>query len=148
MTVPGVGRLRFTNQTTVDSLDPLSPIHREQLRLSGLAYDGQDLPAAARLPGATGGEKRILSFCTHWDVLAGDTPAFDAWFFMADSGAFFRAGSTERVALVIQCGLECEDPELELPLGMAMVEADLLPEVDDGYERFAAALDDARRADT
>src|SRR5689334_16284473 len=59
---------------------------------------------------------------------------------MGDSGTFFRAGTTEDVAMVIQSGLECEDPALRAQLGPAMVEARLLPQSDASYTEFAAAL--------
>ncbi|HWU91212.1 MAG TPA: hypothetical protein VN253_28290, partial [Kofleriaceae bacterium] len=76
-----------------------------------------------------------------WKIVDGDRHLYDAWFYMSDSGTFFRAGTTEDVAMVIQCGLECEDTELRARLGPAMVEARLLPAGDASYAGFAAALE-------
>ena len=44
-----------------------------------------------------------------------------------DSGTFFRAGTTEMVAQIIQFGLECEDKALHALLEEAMAEAKVPP---------------------
>ncbi|GIH08458.1 hypothetical protein Rhe02_65250 [Rhizocola hellebori] len=134
--------LQFVDRTEVRSIDQLSEVQREQLRLSGVAYDGQDLPAQARLAeGSVDEGPSFLGFCEHWRIVDGDRYAFDAWMYMVDSGTFFRAGTTEQVAEIIQFGLECDDPQLRLQLGAAMVQAQQLPKADSSYQEFAAHLD-------
>ena len=95
--------------------------------MAGKFYDGSDLPAAARLAGGAVEGDGSLFDTELWKVVDGARHLYDAWFYMSDSGTFFRAGTTEDVAMVIQCGLECEDPALRAQLGPAMVEARLLP---------------------
>jgi hypothetical protein len=126
--------LQFVDRTEVRSIDQLSQVQREQLRLSGVAYDGQDLPADARLAeGDVDEGPTFLGFCEHWRVVDGDEHVFDAWMYMVDSGTFFRAGTTEQVAEIIQFGLECPDPQLRQRLGAALVEARRSPESDSSH---------------
>lgn len=133
---------RFVDRREVRSIDELSPVEREQLRLAGLAYDGEELAPEARLAGdgPDDEEGSFLGYCHLWRVVDGDRHLFDAWFYMVDSGSIYRAGTTERVAEIIQFGLECPDPALRAELGPAMVEARLLPRGDSSYAEFAAAL--------
>jgi hypothetical protein len=137
-------RLRFAGKRSFSSpADLTQPSDAAQLAKAGTLWDGEDLPAEARL--AEGGpdesESSFAGFCDHYRVLDGDTHVFDAWLYMVDSGAFFRAGTTEEVASIIQFGLECEDPDLRRRLGPAMVEAKLLPAADASYAEFKALLD-------
>ncbi|GHJ43074.1 hypothetical protein Cs7R123_04160 [Catellatospora sp. TT07R-123] len=132
----------FTNVREISSVDELTEIQREQVRLSGIAYDGDDLPAEVRLGDDTAEEH--LFELTVWDVELDGVVAYAAWFYNVDSGSMFRADGTEIVAEVIQFGLECKDPELELRLGAGMVRAGLLPRGDSGYERYEQ---EALRAD-
>lgn len=133
---------RFADKLAVSSLSELTEIEREQLRLAGQRYDGENLPAAARLAGEEPEQEEgsFLGFCDLWRVVDGDEHLYDAWLYMVDSGTIFRAGTTEIVAEIIQCGLECEDEDIRMQLGPAMVEARLLPRADSAYEEFAAAL--------
>jgi hypothetical protein len=133
--------LRFVNRVEVSSVDDLAPIHRDQLRQSGLRWDGQDRPAAERLDDS-GDEHSFLGFCERWDVVdaADETVRYEAWFYMVDSGTIFRAGTADVVAEVIQFGLECDDEEARPLLGAGMVEAELLPKADSEYETFASVL--------
>jgi hypothetical protein len=107
--------LRLVDCTEVRAIEQLSDVEREQLRLSGIAYDGLDLPAAARLaPGSVDeGAPTFLGFCELCRVVDGDEHVFDAWLYRVDSGTIFRARTTEQVAEIIQFGVECPDPELE-----------------------------------
>jgi hypothetical protein len=124
--------LRFMKPTEIRSLDQLSDVEREQLRLAGLLYDGQDLPAAERLAeGDVDEGPTFLGFCELCRVVDGDEHVFDVWLYMVDSGTIFRAGTTEKVAEIIQFGLECPNPELRERLGTAMVEAQRSPQPDD-----------------
>ena len=133
---------RFVNKREITSLDQLTPVECEQLQLAGKAYDGEDRPVADRLAG-DGSEEVEGSFqgsCDLWEIVDGDQPLYDAWLLMSDSGSIFRARTTEEVAGIVQCGLECDDPEIRREIGVAMVEAELLPAGDTAYKEFAAEL--------
>jgi hypothetical protein len=113
--------LRLVGCTEVRTLEQLSDTEREQLRRSGILYDGNDLPAADRLaPGDVDLGPTFLGFCELCRIVDGDEHVFDAWFYRVDSGTIFRAGTTEKVAEIIQFGLECSDPELERRIGEAL----------------------------
>ncbi|MFD8085781.1 hypothetical protein ACFV4F_29235 [Kitasatospora sp. NPDC059722] len=140
----------FTNRRPVTSADSLTPLHAAQVALSGRLYDGEDLPAERRLSADVDGDadgdadgndddEGVLHFCELWDVVADGVPRYEAWFYQVDSGSIFLAGTTEVVAEVIQCGLECPDPERRLELGAAMVRAGLLPASDSAYREFREA---------
>ena len=131
---------RFIDKRIINLVEELNPTEREQLRVAGRFYDGDDRSAAERLAGGVVEGDGSLFDTELWKVVDGDRHLYDAWFYMGDSGTFFRAGTTEDVAMVIQGGLECEDPGLRGQLGPAMVEASLLPEADASYAEFAAAL--------
>lgn len=135
----------FINRRPVTSADSLTPLQAAQVALSGRLYDGEDLPAERRLSADVDGDadgdddEGVLHFCELWDVVADGVPRYEAWFYQADSGSIFLAGTTEVVAEVIQCGLECPDPERRLELGAAMVRAGLLPASDSAYREFGEA---------
>jgi hypothetical protein len=131
---------RFVEKRIINAVEDLNPIEREQLRAAGRFYDGDDRPVEDRLAGGVVEGDGSLFDTELWKVADGDLHLYDAWFYMGDSGTFFRAGTTEDVAMVIQSGLECEDPGIRAQLGPAMVEARLLPESDASYADFAAAL--------
>ncbi|MDQ3367973.1 MAG: hypothetical protein M3680_21315 [Myxococcota bacterium] len=131
---------RFVNKREITSLDQLTPVECEQLQLAGKAYDGKDRPVADRLAG-DGTEEVEGSFqggCVLWEIVDADQPLYDAWLLMSDSGSIYRARTTEEVASIVQCGLECDDPEIRREIGIAMVEAELLPPGDSAYQEFAA----------
>lgn len=136
----------FTNTRKVTSEKQLTPIQAEQVRLCGIAYDRENLPASERLSTEEiSDEETVLNFCELWDVIVDGSLAYEVWFYQGDSGSVFRAGTAEMVAEIIQCCLRgCADKEMELQLGMAMVKADLLPVRDSDYERYLAALNEAR----
>jgi hypothetical protein len=131
---------RFVDKRIINGVEDLSPREREQLQVAGRFYDGEDRPVEDRLAGGVDEGDGSLFDTELWRVVDGDRHLYDAWFYMGDSGTFFRAGTTEDVAMVIQGGLECEDREIRSQLGPAMVEASLLPESDASYAEFAAAL--------
>ncbi|MEE1785359.1 hypothetical protein PUR71_20940 [Streptomyces sp. SP17BM10] len=134
----------FTNRRPITSAAPLTPIHAAQVALSGRRYDGEDLPAEQRLPAdGDGDDEAVLNSCELWDVVADGVPRYEAWLYQADSGSIFLAGTTEMVAEVLQCGLECDDPERRLELGTAMVRAGLLPASDSAYREFREAAENA-----
>lgn len=130
----------FINRRHITSAAELDPVRAEQIVLCGAAYDGEVLPADRRLSSDPDDES-VLLFCELWDVVADGSPLYEAWFYQADSGSIFLAGTTEMVAEIIQCGLECTDKEREVELGAAMVRAGLLPSGDSAYERFREAAD-------
>ncbi|MEU4360028.1 hypothetical protein [Streptomyces virginiae] len=122
-------------------MDQLNATQLEQLRLSGMAYDGQDLPPSERVSTQEESEpESVLYSCELWDVMIDGSVAYEAWLYQVDSGSIFKVGTTEMIAEIIQCGLECEDEEIELKVGIAMVQSSLLPNSDSGYERFSKAL--------
>ncbi|MEU8513719.1 hypothetical protein AB0C76_19315 [Kitasatospora sp. NPDC048722] len=133
----------FTNRRPITSADSLTPVQAEQVALSGRLYDGEDLPADRRLS-ADGDDEAVLDFCELWDVVADGAPRYEAWFYQVDSGSIFLAGTTEVVAEVVQCGLECPDPERRLELGTAMVRAGLLPASDSAHREFGEAAENVR----
>ncbi|MFE6817201.1 hypothetical protein [Streptomyces sp. NPDC057675] len=131
----------FTHMRKITSVDQLNTTQLEQLRLSGIAYDGQDLPPAERVsPHEESELESVLYSCELWDVTIDGSVVFEAWLYQVDSGSIFKAGTTEMIAEIIQCGLECEDEDIELKIGLAMVQSNLLPTVDSEYERFSNAL--------
>jgi len=131
---------RFVDKRIISTIDELSSIERDQLQVAGKFYDGDDRPAEDRLADGVDEGDGSLFDTELWKVVDGDRHLYDAWLYMGDSGTIFRAGTTEDVAMVIQCGLECEDPEIRAQLGPAMVEARLLPESDASYAEFAKML--------
>jgi hypothetical protein len=133
----------FTNERLITSVEELTEIQREQVRLAGIAYDGNDVPADERL--SEDGDEDLFFELTLWDVVVDGAVTYAAWFYNVDSGSMFRADGTQIVAEVIQFGLECEDPTLELQLGVGMVKAGLLPRSDSEYKRFEQ---EAQRADS
>ena len=132
--------VRFVEKRIISTVEELSPTEREQLQVAGKFYDGDDRPVEDRLADGVDEGDGSLFDTELWKVVDGDQHLYDAWLYMGDSGTFFRAGTTEDVAMVIQSGLECEDPALRAQLGPAMVEARLLPQSDASYTEFAAAL--------
>ncbi|MEV8536407.1 hypothetical protein [Streptomyces sp. NPDC051211] len=135
----------FINRRQITSVAQLNPIQAEQVVLCGTAYDDEDLPADRRLSSDPEDES-VLNFCELWDVVADGSPVYEAWFYQSDSGSIFLAGTTEMVAQIIQCGLECMDQERELELGTAMVRAGLLPSGDSEFERFRRAAGETHLA--
>ncbi|MDX9719482.1 MAG: hypothetical protein RBU37_01955 [Myxococcota bacterium] len=130
--------LRFANQRKLETHKGLSELEQAQLERSVIAYFGE-LPEGGAVIDS-GEDEEALAFVSLWQVVDGDTHVLDAWFYNTDSGTFFKAGSTEIVAEIIQFGLECEDDELADRLGPAMVEARLLPSGDSEYDRYAKLL--------
>lgn len=132
----------FTNRRDITSVAQLTPVQAEQLRLCGQAYDDEDLPAERRVNQDAPDDEAVLYSVELWDVASSDgSPVYEAWFYQSDSGSVFLAGTTDMVAQIIQCGLECEDPSRELELGTAMVRAGLLPPGDSAYDRLSRAAD-------
>jgi hypothetical protein len=131
---------RFVEKRIINAIEELNPVEREQLQVAGKFYDGDDRPVEDRLAGGVDENDGSLFDTELWKVVDGDRHLYDAWLYMGDSGTIFRAGTTDDVAMVIQCGLECEDREIRAQLGPAMVEAKLLPSSDASYAEFSDLL--------
>jgi hypothetical protein len=131
--------LRFVDRRVIEAVEQLTDVDRRQLRAAGQLFDGEDLPVEARLD-AAGDEGSFYGSCSRWRILDGDRHAYDAWLYLGDSGTIFRAGTTDKVAEIVQCGLECSDRRLRAELGPAMVAARLLPERDASFGEFAELL--------
>lgn len=104
--------LVLTNMREPETVDELDAIRREQLRVCGRRWDGQDLPPEQRLfPTDVEIETNLYTAeLAVWDVLEGATHLYDAWFYAVDSGTIFRAGSTEVVCIVMQFDFQPENP--------------------------------------
>src|SRR5262249_240038 len=94
-----------------ETVDDLDAIGREQLRVCGKRWDGEDLPPEERLsPTDLEIESNFYTAeLAVWDGLDGTTHLYDAWFYAVDSGTIFRAGSTEVVCIVMQFEFQPEN---------------------------------------
>jgi hypothetical protein len=136
--------LKFVDHREIVSVEQLSEPQRAQL-VAAAGFYGIEEATAETLLADDGSEESFHGFCHHYRIVEGDELKYDAWLYQVDSGTIFVADTTESVAEVIQFGLECEDPELELELGVAMVEAGLLPKGDSEFERFTEELEKRRK---
>ncbi len=102
------------------SLDDLTSLEQAQLAVAGERYDGEALPAAARISHPDGDDDVMLSSLTVTELHdAGGALRYVAWTYCVDSGTVFAAGTTDAVADVIQSGLTCPDPALAAALADA-----------------------------
>lgn len=104
-------------------VDALSASRQRQLRAFGVAYDGENLTAKARLDPAKemdgGSFAGVLEIVELVDARTGAL-AYEA-FLAGDSGSVFRAGKTEQVAAIVQFGLEgCRDEALHAAIERAL----------------------------
>lgn len=141
-------RLRIGARQPVESADGMTGAARAQIVAAGKLYDGEDRTPEQRFAEDDGSETSWSGYCFYAPVFDGEEIAYDAWFMMVDSGTFFRAGTTDAVAGIIQFGLECDDKALRDELGVAMVAAKLLPTADGSYAHFKALYDANRRPGT
>jgi|JI10StandDraft_1071094.scaffolds.fasta_scaffold44779_5 hypothetical protein len=110
-------KLTFCNPRTPTSVDELAPHQIEQLELAGDLYHGEEVKAARLLADDDDDEDEVsLAGLALWDIQEGGRTLYEAWFYRADSGTIFNAGTSDVAAEVIQCGLECEDEALEAAL--------------------------------
>jgi hypothetical protein len=96
------------------ALKDLDATERAQVELSAKRFDGRREAAADLLAGK--GDEPLAPFER---VRIGDARsqiAYDAWFYMVDSGTIFRAGTTDVIAEIVQDGLECDDKALRTAL--------------------------------
>lgn len=124
--IPASSQLRFVNCRKPQSVEELSATEKEQLLIAAKRYDGNDLPAEARLSPPDGEwdeEDSFYGFLSIWDVVdETETVRCTAWFYRVDSGTIFTHGTTDVVAEVIQCGIECIDANLTRQLNEAAAE--------------------------
>lgn len=108
--------LQWTNTRSPRRLDELTPEDCAQLRVVGRLYFGEERPLSALLSreGGASFDEDGLSELQVSAILEDGVHAYDAWSYQADSGTFFRAGTTEVVGEIIQCGFE---PHLETDAG-------------------------------
>lgn len=134
--------VRFVDRRSRAAHASLTPIEQQQLDAIGPRYFGGEGPASIVDDDFEDDpmESRSLMAVDTWRGVDGDRHVYDAWFYMGDSGTIFRAGTTEVVADIIQCGLQCPDPDERAAIGPAMVEAKLLPKSDLSYQELAALL--------
>jgi hypothetical protein len=119
-----------------DGVDELTPLQQAQLVAAGKRYDGGEYSAAERLSfegsdAHPGGQKQsfkgFLEIREIVDASSG-RPAYDAFLYMVDSGTIFRTGTTDVVADIIQCGLECDDEALEAALDAVVADEPAMEE--------------------
>lgn len=115
-------KLRFTNPRKPETIDDLDPVEREQLAAAGAAWDGRALSAEDRI-----GDDPSCSFrgvLTLWDLVDeddGGALVYTFFHYAVDSGAFYRAGTTELDADVIQDDLhDPKSPEVARAIAEAV----------------------------
>ena len=127
----------FTNKRDPRSHQELSELEREQLVVAGKLYDGRQLPVEVRLDANAPAEFEDPNFSGYfeiWDVLNDEgVLAYTAMLYKVDSGAVFKANTTENVAEIIQGYLECPDDKLYNALAEAV---ERTREENEGYPRF------------
>jgi hypothetical protein len=113
-----------------DVLD-LGSIAEEQLRITGKAWDGQDLEAFERLDGEVEGSfagslaQRVLADASD----AANAPLFDVVVHDGNTGIVFHAGTTRVAAMIADGRVEVRDAPLR-----AALEASLSPAASDVIE--------------
>lgn len=113
--------LTFSNRRMPQSVGELDALEREQLRICGEEWDGENRPVEERLYATDQVVEGnfYAEMLAKWDVLDGDARVYDAWFFMVDSGVIFDAGTTDIVCRVVQFDFQSGDPALATALAEA-----------------------------
>jgi hypothetical protein len=139
--------VRTVRIVTPRRLGDLDRVAQEQVRAAGLTWDGQDLHAAARLA-EDGSESSFAGTLEHRVVsdVAGK-PLFDVVRYRGDSGAIFRAGTTEQIGAIAYGTVETRDRRVRVALQGALLtkEVDALsaaPLTAAAVERTLDAADD------
>jgi hypothetical protein len=119
--------LRCENKVDVTDASMLTDLDQAQLREAGKRYDGNDLPAEARIGPEDDEESGALFRITRWSIVSEDgATRYDAWFYQVDSGTIFAGGTTDVVAEIVQFGLECTDATVRAAIHPALRAAGLL----------------------
>ncbi len=100
------------------SVTDLDDNAREQLRIAGRGYDGQDLSAEKRLE-PNGEETSFARFVEVRSVVdAKRVPVYDLWIYMVDSGSIFVAGKTSEIGAISQGGVVLREPNVALRVAL------------------------------
>lgn len=96
--------------------DELGRVGQEQVRVAGTTWDGLDLDASARL--ATDGSESSFAGTLEHRVVSDEDgqPLFDVLLYAGDSGAIFRAGTTEVVGAIAYGTVELKDRRARVAL--------------------------------
>lgn len=113
--------LRVASHELNPAPDTVDSVGRAQLVLSAKRYDGRECTADELLT-QTGQDEEPLGPFERLRIDDKKAPAYDAWLYMTDSGTFFRTGTTDIVAEVIQGGVECADLRLRAALIAALAD--------------------------
>ena len=102
--------LRFvcTRVVRPSRLEQLSPAEQQQVESTGKSWDGASLPAAARM--ADDGTDSVLPSLEHWTIDDEDgVPQLEIVRHHGDSGAIFRAGTTDVIGIIAHGTVELAD---------------------------------------
>lgn len=137
-------KLMFTQKQKITTVFQLNTIQKQQLEKAGEKYDGKFHSVAERLQQPNEYDYADPSFagmCHHYKIMEGNTHIYDAWLYKQDSGTFFKAHTTEIIGEIVQFSPNILDKDLQNSIGMAMVEANLLPKKDSAYKKFKKMLE-------
>ena len=115
-------KLKIVSSAKLADLLPLGPEQAAQLEAAACDYNGVVCSAEDLIAGRSAADEVILPETIEYIRLAGPggLPAFDLWAMMADSGTFFRDGTTEVVGGISQFDVDCADPVLAAALQLAL----------------------------
>jgi hypothetical protein len=115
-------KLRISKHIAPVTRADLDALRTKQFETAQAGYGGKRL-TVARIFAEEEDEagETIMPSLTEIVLLVDEkgAPAYDAWLYMGDSGSIFKAGTTKRIASIIQGGLECKP----LPLRVALKDA-------------------------
>ena len=100
--------LKFIDKQEIINISQLTNIQQKQLEVAGFLYDKKYLPITKRLEKieliecSEEGGSSFLGNCFLYKVVDTHKHLYDAWLYMADSGTFFNANTTEIIGQVIQ----------------------------------------------
>jgi hypothetical protein len=100
----------------------LSALSKDQLRIGGKAWDGKNVSADMRLSDDDGSETSLAGTVEIRAIADGKgTIRYDALTYAGDSGIVFAAGTTKKIAQIVQGSLEHDDEALRDALADAIV---------------------------
>jgi hypothetical protein len=107
---------RFTEQRSPTSVEELTDVQREQLRIAWEYYSGDDEDPQKLVADNPG-------WFQQWTVERDGKPAFDYWHLPPDSGTLFYAGEAVPTGIrVIQFGWDVAEPDVEVRPGIDLDE--------------------------
>jgi len=114
-TVSEIPELRVVARQAPPALTDLDATARKQLEAAATS-DGERFTAAQILAGDVEDiDPKLIE-----RLQIGGTDSYDGWRVSLDTGAFFRAGSLEIVASIVQGSIDCSDPTLTIALRDAL----------------------------